>query len=43
LATISKNGRGIFNEVLVEKLNAVHIPAALKVACNKQIETITTT
>lgn len=41
LATIGKAGRTAFNEVLLEKLNSAEIPAALKVAWNKQVELIT--
>ncbi len=40
-ATIGKTGRAVFNEVLLEKLNASDIPAALKDAWNKQVERIT--
>ena len=42
LATIGKVGRVIFNEVLLEKLSANDIPAALKVAWNECIAHITT-
>ena len=41
LATVGKGGRTLFNEVLLEKLNAPNTPASLKVAWNKQIELIT--
>jgi hypothetical protein len=41
LATLGKAGREIFNQVLVEMLEEKDIPAALKVAWNKQIEAIT--
>ncbi|HYT06389.1 MAG TPA: hypothetical protein VEL77_01970 [Rugosimonospora sp.] len=41
LATIGKSGRATFNEVLSEKLQAADVPAALKVAWNKQVELIT--
>jgi hypothetical protein len=43
LATIGKEGRSIFNNLLIEKLNAADIPATLKVAWNKNIERITNT
>jgi len=41
LATIGKEGRGAFNAEIAERLNAPDMPAALKVAWNKQIEKLT--
>ena len=41
LATIGSAGRAIFNEVLMEKLSAADIPAALKVAWNNEIAKLT--
>lgn len=41
LATIGKTGRAIFNAVLSEKLQDADIPAALKMAWNKQVERVT--
>lgn len=41
LATIGRPGRGAFNRVLMHKLEAPGVPAALKVAWNEQIARIT--
>jgi SacI-like restriction endonuclease len=41
LATVGIKGRGIFNRVLVERLDAADIPPALKVAWNEQVARIT--
>ena len=41
LATIGKEGRSTFNAEITEKLNVPDMPAALKVAWNKQIERLT--
>jgi hypothetical protein len=41
LSTIGRAGRDVFNRVIVEKLQADEIPAALKVAWNEQIARIT--
>jgi len=43
LATTGKHGRDIFNNLLVQKLQAAEMPAALKVAWNEQIARITST
>jgi hypothetical protein len=41
LATISSAGRAIFNEILMQKLEAQDIPASLKVAWNNEIAKLT--
>ncbi|MHB8486311.1 MAG: hypothetical protein ACYDCM_11395 [Candidatus Acidiferrales bacterium] len=41
LATIGKEGRSAFNAEITEGLNEPDMPAALKVAWNKQIERLT--
>jgi hypothetical protein len=40
LATIGRAGRDVFNRVIVEKLGAADVPAALKMAWNDQIARI---
>ena len=37
LATVGRAGRDAFNRILVERLQADGVPAALKVAWNEQI------
>jgi len=41
LSTIGRAGRDVFNRVVVERLQASDVPAALKVAWNEQITRIT--
>jgi hypothetical protein len=41
LATVGRAGRDVFNRVVVERLQAVDIPATLKVAWNDEIARIT--
>ncbi len=43
LATIGRGGRDVFNRVVVERLQAVDTPTALKVAWNDQIAQLTET
>jgi hypothetical protein len=42
LATIGKAGRAAFNDAMLEKLGAEGVPATLKLAWNKQLESLTT-
>lgn len=43
LATIGRNGRAIFNQVLLDSLSKPDVPQSLKVAWNKQLATLTNT